>query len=52
MQFGADIDLSLSLYVDKEFDWRPLDTIHLMINHRSYCAYNTFSFVIKKLPYL
>ncbi|KAK4002361.1 hypothetical protein OUZ56_004195 [Daphnia magna] len=57
VQFGADISLSLNLYVEKKFDWRPLDTIHLMINHRSYMDpyYNeTPSFdenVIKTYPY-
>jgi len=38
VQFGADLGLSLNLYTQKEFDWRSLDTIHLMINHRSYRA--------------
>lgn len=38
VQFGADLVLSLNLYTEKEFDWRSLDTIHLMINHRSYRA--------------
>ncbi|XP_057376449.1 uncharacterized protein LOC130697557 [Daphnia carinata] len=36
MQFGADYDLSYNLYTYKEFDWRTLDTVHLMINHRYY----------------
>ena len=39
MKFGADLSLSLNLYTEEEFDWRSLDTIHLMINHRSYRAF-------------
>lgn len=40
VQFGADFDLSYNLYTYKEFDWRALDTIHLMINHRHYSKSN------------
>lgn len=36
VQFGADVDLSFYLYTKQDFDWRALDTIHLMINHRHY----------------
>ncbi|EFX86324.1 hypothetical protein DAPPUDRAFT_313305 [Daphnia pulex] len=57
VQFGADLVLSLNLYTKKEFDWRSLDTIHLMINHRSYLDPNynqTPSFdekIVQMYPY-
>uniref|UniRef100_A0A0P6DHA5 Sulfotransferase sult n=2 Tax=Daphnia magna TaxID=35525 RepID=A0A0P6DHA5_9CRUS len=57
VQFGADFDLSYNLYTYKEFDWRALDTIHLMINHRHYMDpyYNVTPFfdenVVKNYPY-
>jgi hypothetical protein len=35
-RFGADTNTSWRLYTDPEFEWRQLDTIHLLVNHRSY----------------
>jgi hypothetical protein len=34
--FGADTGVSMSLYTTKKSDWRRLDVIHLLMNHRSY----------------
>ncbi|XP_046641059.1 uncharacterized protein LOC124326343 [Daphnia pulicaria] len=34
--FGADTSVSMSLYKNRKFDWRHLDIIHLLMNHRSY----------------
>jgi hypothetical protein len=34
--FGADTGVSMSLYKNRKFDWRHLDIIHLLMNHRSY----------------
>ncbi|XP_046640933.1 uncharacterized protein LOC124326253 isoform X2 [Daphnia pulicaria] len=34
--FGAATGVSMSLYKNLKFDWRHLDVIHLLMNHRSY----------------
>jgi hypothetical protein len=34
--FGAATGVSMSLYKNLKFDWRHLDAIHLLMNHRSY----------------
>lgn len=34
--FGAATGTSLQLYTNVNFNWRELDAIHLLINHRSY----------------
>ena len=33
--FGVDTGVSMNLFKNKNFDWRKLDAIHLLINHRS-----------------
>ena len=34
--FGAGFLTSMELYKNTDFDWRKLDAIHLLINHRQY----------------
>ena len=34
--FGADTTVSMSLYDNPTFNWRHLDAIHLLVNHRDY----------------
>ena len=34
--FGADTSVSMSLYDNPTFNWRHLDAIHLLVNHRVY----------------
>ncbi len=36
-EFGVVWTVSLQLYIDENFDWRKLDVIHLLVNHRRYC---------------
>ncbi len=38
------MNFSFYLYVDPEFNWRQLDAIHLMINHRHYSIRTIKSF--------
>ena len=49
MQFGADVLFSYYLYVNEDFNWRTLDTIHLMINHRHYRTYAQWSIYFSQL---
>lgn len=35
-QFGVATGTSMKLYTDTKFNWRALDAIHLLINHRHY----------------
>ena len=39
LQFGADVRFSKYIYANRQFNWRRLDTIHLMINHRFYSKF-------------
>ncbi|KAI9561780.1 hypothetical protein GHT06_012741 [Daphnia sinensis] len=36
LQLGSDLGLTNNLFTNEEFDWRTLDAVHLMINHRYY----------------
>ena len=44
-KFGAHLDQIWQLYTNKnQFDWRSLDCIHLMANHRNYCRIQYYIF--------
>ena len=37
VQFGADLNISYSLYTKTDYNWRSLDTVHLLTSHAFLC---------------
>ena len=44
--FGADTSVSMNLYENPTFNWRHLDAIHLLVNHRSYSKFSQINCLI------